>query len=123
MTREEAIRILKSKMDGHTDTSYEWAETVRMAIQALEQEPCEDYISRQEVLEPYKLLDDSDTICIWLLRKNIEQLSPVTPKSKTDILDKIRAEIEQITDTMGVSYNQYVSKIDVLQIIDKYRGD
>ena len=39
MTREEAIKILKSKMDGHTDTSYEWAETVRMAIKALEQEP------------------------------------------------------------------------------------
>ena len=37
MTKEEAIRMLKSKMDGHTDTSYEWAETVRMAIQALEQ--------------------------------------------------------------------------------------
>lgn len=39
MTREEAIKILKSKMDGHTDTSYDWAETVRMAIKALEQEP------------------------------------------------------------------------------------
>ena len=39
MTREDAIKILKSKMDGHTDTSYEWAETVRMAIKALEQEP------------------------------------------------------------------------------------
>lgn len=39
------------------------------------------------------------------------------------VLDKIRAEIEQITDTMGVSYNQYVSKIDVLQIIDKYRNE
>lgn len=38
MTREEAINMLKSKMDGHTDTSYEWAETVRMAIKALEQE-------------------------------------------------------------------------------------
>ena len=38
-------------------------------------------------------------------------------------LDKLRAEVEQITDTMGVSYNQYVSKIDVLQIIDKYGGD
>ena len=36
MTREEAIKMLKSKMDGHTDTSYEWAETVRMAIKALE---------------------------------------------------------------------------------------
>lgn len=36
MTVEEAIEILKSKMDGHTDTSYEWVETVRMAINALE---------------------------------------------------------------------------------------
>jgi hypothetical protein len=38
-------------------------------------------------------------------------------------INKIRAEIEQITDTMGVSYNQYVSKIDVLQIIDKYKEE
>ena len=28
---------------------YEWAETVRMAIKALEQEPCEDCISREAV--------------------------------------------------------------------------
>lgn len=35
MTRKEAIAILKSKMDGSVDTSYEWAETVRMAIEAL----------------------------------------------------------------------------------------
>ena len=42
-------------------------------------------------------------------------------KNKT--LEKIRAEIDQITDTMGVSYNQYVSKIDVLQIIDKYKAN
>lgn len=39
------------------------------------------------------------------------------------VIDKIRAEIEQITDTMGVSYNQYVSKIDVLQILDKYKSE
>lgn len=44
-------------------------------------------------------------------------------KGKADVLDKIRDEIEQITDTMGVKYNQYVSKIDVLQIIDKYRKE
>ena len=35
MTREEEIKILKSKMDGSVDNSYEWAETVRMAIEAL----------------------------------------------------------------------------------------
>ena len=37
LTKERAIEILKSKMDGSVDTSYEWVETVRMAIQALEQ--------------------------------------------------------------------------------------
>ena len=35
MTNQEAVKILKSKMDGSVDTSYEWAETVRMAIEAL----------------------------------------------------------------------------------------
>lgn len=36
MTREEAIKILKSKMDGSVDTSYEWTEVVRIAIEALQ---------------------------------------------------------------------------------------
>lgn len=36
MTREEAIKILKSKMDGSVDTSYEWCEVIRMAIEALQ---------------------------------------------------------------------------------------
>lgn len=35
MTKEEAIAMLKSKMDGSVDTSYEWAETIRMALEAL----------------------------------------------------------------------------------------
>lgn len=49
---------------------------------SLVQEPCEDCISRQAVLKPYQTLKDSDTICIWLLRKNIEQQPPVTPQPK-----------------------------------------
>ena len=40
---------------------------------------------------------------------------------QVSMLDKIREEIEQITDTMGVSYNQYASKVDVFDIINKYR--
>ena len=35
MTNKEAIEMLKSKMDGQTDTSWEWTETVRLAINAL----------------------------------------------------------------------------------------
>lgn len=38
MTREEAIKILKSKLDGSVDTSWEWTESVRMAIEALSAE-------------------------------------------------------------------------------------
>ena len=49
MTNEEAIRILKSKMDGSIDTSYEWAETVRMAITALEAQDV-DAVSRKAVM-------------------------------------------------------------------------
>ena len=37
MTNDEAINILKSKMDGSVDTSYEWCEAIRLAIKALEQ--------------------------------------------------------------------------------------
>lgn len=53
MTNEEAIKILKSKMDGSVDTSYEWAETVRMAIKALKQPeqrwiPCSERLPEED---------------------------------------------------------------------------
>lgn len=47
MTNEQAIEVLKSKID--TDTSYRWLETARMAINALKQKPCKDCVSRQAV--------------------------------------------------------------------------
>ena len=78
MTREEAIKILKSKMDGHTDTSYEWVETVRMAIKALELEPCEDAVSRQTVM---KLLNEGWWKGVYPSR-SIAELPSVTPQQK-----------------------------------------
>lgn len=78
MTNQEAISNLKKARC----VPYK-KETLTMAIKALEQEPCEDVISRQAVLKPYQTLKDNDTICIWLLRKNIEQQPSVTPQSKT----------------------------------------
>ena len=38
MSNDEAIEILKSKMDGNVDTSYEWGEAIRLAIKALEEQ-------------------------------------------------------------------------------------
>ena len=84
MTNEEAIKMLKSKMDGHTDTSYEWAETVRMAIAALEAEPCSDAISRQAALNMQYRIDDSVTLSTRdvVNVEDIEELPSVTPKAE-----------------------------------------
>ena len=93
-------------------------------LKALKQQPCEDCISREALIEKATSWDrhfaDSER-CVSLT--DIQNAPSVTPKAEQKaVLDKIRAEIEQITDTMGVSYNQYVSKIDVLQILDKYKA-
>lgn len=83
----------------------------------------EDCISRQEAISA--IIDEyyPNAIAIDIV-DTIANLPSVTPQAEQkDVLDKIRAEVEQITDTMGVSYNQYVSKIDVLQIIDKYKAE
>ena len=119
MTREEAIKILKSKMDGHTDTSYEWAETVRMAIKALEQEPCEDAISREAVhdliatwLSDY-LLDDTREV-LEVIDEKVEDLPSVTPKGVTitDFADRCR-ECGKIKHC-----NDAISRKDVMAIIE-----
>lgn len=82
MTREEAIKMLKSKMDGHTDTSYEWAETVRMAIKALEQEPCEDCISREAALDDSGLGEFHRYDDYVKMRNYLKSLPSVTPQPK-----------------------------------------
>ena len=83
MTKEKAIKMLKSKMDGNTDTSYEWAETVRMAIKALEQEPCEDAVSRQAVIDEIEFYQINPQHFDFVsLINDIKALPPVTPTQK-----------------------------------------
>lgn len=48
---------------------------------ALDQEPCEDVISRDAALKPYNDLNDEDTISVWLVRENIKELPPVKPQT------------------------------------------
>ena len=77
MTIEEAIKMLKSKMDGQTDTSYEWAETVRMAIRSLEMQKelaeysgmdicqfVEDYDYEENDISEYEYEDSVDNFLI-----------------------------------------------------------
>lgn len=81
----------------------------------------DEAIKHAEEVADYDCYNEKQLKCAEEHRQLAEWLKEL--KENEGVLDKIRAEIEQITDTMGVSYNQYVSKIDVLQIIDKYRAD
>ena len=51
MTREEAINVMQKYTDTDSGISKVVAEAHEMAITALEQEPCEDAISRAELLK------------------------------------------------------------------------
>ena len=91
MTREEAKDYIR-----------EWCPYDRQEeiIKALEQEPCEDCISRQAVIngidnyiEKVQSTGAKDDF-ISFEELVVKVLPPVTPKPKTDMLDKIRAEIE-----------------------------
>ena len=86
MTREEAIRMLKynsnvihKTINGETDPNE--VEALDMAIKALEQEPCEDCISREAVNDGFKKYVGSSFAygSVW---GYINNLPSVTPKEK-----------------------------------------
>ena len=104
MTREEAIdynknlRMYMKLSDKNQPCKFleENYIALDMAIKALEQEPCGDCISRKAVLAiagdsclDLNSYEDTKEFC-----DEIKDLPPVTPQPKTDVLDKIRAEIE-----------------------------
>lgn len=137
MTREEAynridVIIAKNEIDDEyvTITNPKDYDALRIARKALEQEPCEDCISRQVVIEAFKprgIAEDVWQECYEC--RVLSSLPPVTSKPKTDVLDKIRAEIKQLTITKGGDdYVRQMAELfslkrKVLQIIDKYKAE
>ena len=86
MTREEAIKELDT-----IPTIGEQVDALEIAIEALEREPCEDAISRTELLsridaERKHLLDlkmdGAEHIIVHHARRIIEETPPVTPQPK-----------------------------------------
>jgi len=82
MTREEAIQRIKDIRWEHATNSCPDREALNMAIEALSAEPCEDCISRKAALEPYRVLENTDTLCVALVRANLMQQPSVTSKPK-----------------------------------------
>lgn len=163
MKNEECIKMLKAKLecldrltrgifeecnsDMCDDCSLnydqgnmgEQKETLRMAIKALEQEPCEDCISRAELLKAVDTWDkfgcDADTKLVPIkdcyvpyihyddVVKAIKGMPSIQPK--TDVLDKIRAEIKALSNA-NPSYwhsGDMVEREEVFEIIDKYKAE
>ena len=76
MTREEAINQLQDAKDGYKE--YLTDEALNMAIKALEQEPCDDAISRQAVNEIIN--DIRDCISVegyWAIIERMKKLPSV----------------------------------------------
>ena len=87
MTREEAIKRIEDIKRNYermveiiTDNE---AEALNMAIEALKQEPNEDCISREQALDPYKILEVTDTLSVYTIRQNLAELPSVTPTRPT----------------------------------------
>ncbi len=103
MNREEAIRCLSvhSSTNGSgLCTDKQHYEAKQIAIKALEQEPCEDAISRQAVTDTticdgiscnecsFNTCEDGQAGC--LLKERVDKLPSITPQPKTGhwILDE-----------------------------------
>ena len=145
MTNEEAIAninmIRVAFVDPVTKEQRKLIDdTLDTAIKALEQQPCEDAISRQAVCNIVNDIRDCISVegyCAIIER--LKKLPPVTPKSETvtefadrcrecgreKVLDKIRAEIDVarfIDKDTKLCKNANASGLEVaMQIIDKYR--
>lgn len=91
MTNEEAKDLLDNligMVDDNQESDYDTA--LKMAIKALEQQPCEDCISRQAALDTFGLSEKSrkyggdhsgyDTIMLYEVQDALEALPSVNPQ-------------------------------------------
>lgn len=137
MTLDEAIKELREASDSEVrygDKEHHYNEVMRrveafdMAIEALEQQPCEDCISRTELLSKidaerkYLLnlkMDGAEHIIVHHARRIIEDMPPVTPQRDNSVLERVgdcisrKAAIEHreiLKDKQGTGYQAVKTK-------------
>lgn len=130
MTKEEkqkAIDALKKSVPFIVTTQEEYDDYVQIRnkiIELLEQEPCEDAISRESVIEYIEgseadLGHDSEN---ELVCQDIKAFPPVNPQPKTDVIEKIKAEIHA-TAEMHEDGDYYLRDEWIDGIFDKYKAE
>lgn len=99
MTNERAVEILNLDLDILGQYGGETAEAYKMAIKALEAQPCEDAVSRTLVHEAItaSIAESENPYEMW---QRIEALPPVIPKYTDEEIDKAQAVEQAYVDKM-----------------------
>jgi hypothetical protein len=109
MTREEAIDIIKSECYVFNPLNFDRSTKVNtaldVAVKALEQEPCEDCVSRQALLDiDFKRIVLTTAKPAEMIRQKIQELPPVKPVaciatvnfSKEDMQELVNEKMKDI---------------------------
>lgn len=111
MTREEAkVFMLQFNTDKRLNPSEH--EAVRVAIKALEQEPCEDAISREEVCDyiaefvNHEYATDREREMVKHIIGGIQHLPSVRPKTELETWEGVNAQITAPKGTFEKIWNE-----------------
>ena len=109
VTKEsEALRYAITVLNGNNIIECPWCGTV--IEHKINKEPCDDAISREKALEPYKGLNDDDVISVGLIKRNIKKLPSVQPKVECD--DAISREAVTNGEVIKKTFPHYDIEID-----------
>lgn len=102
MTREDAIKQLKielSMWESDCKSYHKTKDALKMAIKALEQEPCEDAISRKAMLDYQQYLHgkmpNEENHKLW---EFIKELPPVTPVACIAEIKFSKEDMQKLVD-------------------------
>lgn len=145
MTREEAIHELERMKTWSAELSDDEIEALVIALKALDQEPCDDCISRQAahmaIDEWMNAREYFSTYATPLLKKRIDKLLPVTPQQscediakafqlglafgfgeKHDEMDKIMEEVKKVITPQPEPCGDAISRKAACDAIRKYKS-
>lgn len=149
MTDKEVIKLAQKLITDFKCDSDIMVDFCNTVIKKFEQEPCEDCIKREPIQEAIKdmlgwinsgnrgnadyfIVDQIEEIIAELDIDNLPSAIPepfinkscvsegICREDKMQVLDKIRTEIEALTDG---AKTERIWNVDVLAIIDKYRSE
>ena len=135
MTKTEAVNILENDIiNGHVEGNADFMDAFWMAVDALKEQPCEDAVSRTDILQKYKkYCNDNcpysekqrDVMCGACFMGDaiemVEDLPSVQPERPIKSIEGLIDDIKTI-DADYRSNGHNLSVEGVIEIIKEYYG-